>query len=498
MKLVRFSRRVLHGTLLGMLGAFLTAVAVFVYVLDARPDLHPWHTVVLQEEFSLDKQAQVQDLDDYLALEDRLFNELQSRIYHHPLLVTGPERKTAVQFSGLNRFENGSLADPAHYAKNWTRSSILAPEKPRGGVLLLHGLSDSPYSLRQLAQTLYRKGYYVIGLRLPGHGTAPSALLHIHWEDMAAVVRLAMRHLAAQLPSDVPVYITGYSMGAAQAVNYSLDALKDKSLPAADALVLISPAIAVPPIAALAIWQARLGVLFGLEKLAWNSIGPEYDPYKYNSFAVNAGDQMFRLTQAINSKLDALAEGHGTRGFPPSLAIVSMVDATVSAPAVVSKLLDRLENPGNQLVLFDINRHESLSLFIKKDPMVDFLPLFDHPRLNYDLKLLTNAAENLDAIIARRRYRGQAGETKEPTDMRWPQHLYSLSHVALPFPPGDSLYGSRPDKSEGLHIGLIRTKGEKGVLNIMAADLLRLRYNPFYGEMEEWILGFMEGDIDGE
>ena len=47
-------------------------------------------------------------------------------------------------------------------------------------------------------------------------------------------------------------------MGAAQAVNYSLDALQDKSLPRAESLVLISPAIGVSAVAALAIWQSRL------------------------------------------------------------------------------------------------------------------------------------------------------------------------------------------------------------------------------------------------
>jgi len=79
-------------------------------------------------------------------------------------------------------------------------------------------------------------------------------------------------------------------MGAAQAVNYSLDALRNNKLRRADAMVLISPAIGVTAVAALAVWQARLSAIPGLDKLAWNDIGPEYDPYKYTSFAVNAGE----------------------------------------------------------------------------------------------------------------------------------------------------------------------------------------------------------------
>jgi alpha-beta hydrolase superfamily lysophospholipase len=66
---------------------------------------------------------------------------------------------------------------------------------PELGVLLLHGMSDSPYSLRSTGQLLNNRGGYVIGLRVPGHGQAPSGLLHVEWEDMAAAVRLARNEL---------------------------------------------------------------------------------------------------------------------------------------------------------------------------------------------------------------------------------------------------------------------------------------------------------------
>ena len=52
----------------------------------------------------------------------------------------------------------------------------------------MHGMSDSPYSLRALGQRFHREGYHVVGLRLPGHGTVPSGLLKTTWKDMAAAV----------------------------------------------------------------------------------------------------------------------------------------------------------------------------------------------------------------------------------------------------------------------------------------------------------------------
>ena len=43
-------------------------------------------------------------------------------------------------------------------------------------MLLLHGYSDSPYSLRGFGAMMRDAGAHVVGLRIPGHGTAPSAL----------------------------------------------------------------------------------------------------------------------------------------------------------------------------------------------------------------------------------------------------------------------------------------------------------------------------------
>lgn len=462
-------------------GSFIGAVIIFIYLMNSRADLSAWHTVELDEEFTASMRTEVSTFEHYLALEDRLFDQLQADIYG--VIAT-------LQHNKLNRFESGSLSDPLAYPRNWNRSFILEPSAPRGGVVLLHGLSDSPYSLRALAQELYRQGYYVLGLRMPGHGTAPSALVHATWQDMAAAVELATDHVSRHVGGALPMYMVGYSMGAAQAVNYSLSALQDASLRRADALVLISPAIGVSGVASLAVWQARLSVIPGLSKLAWNSIGPEYDPYKYNSFAVNAGDQMYRLTREIGSKLTALNAAGGTAAFPRTLALMSLVDATVSTRAVVTHLFDNLDNPGNELAVFDINRNETIAPFIKSDPIEDYQALLSRPRLKFDFTFFTDESSASDSIVALRWPLSGDGHSIEQTDMVWPDSIYSLSHVALPFSPADPLYGSEPGES-GLHIGQIEPRGERGLLSIAASDMLRLRYNPFYGYMQRQIVDFI-------
>ena len=176
--------------------------------------LRPWHTERLTEEYVAGDSDQVQTFDDYLQLEDRLFNELEQKVYSQ--VETGPEY-------GLVRFSSGSDADPQSYETNWNRSFEFRNDSPAGGVLLLHGMSDSPYSLHALAKTLAQKGYWVIGLRMPGHGTAPSGMKYVTPDDMIAVTQLAMAHLATSV-GDKPIHVVGYSTGAALALNYSLDA----------------------------------------------------------------------------------------------------------------------------------------------------------------------------------------------------------------------------------------------------------------------------------
>jgi hypothetical protein len=71
--------------------------------------------------------------------------------------------------------------------------------------------------------------------------------------------------------------------------------------------------------------------------------------------------------------------------------------------------------------------------------------------------------------------------------------MYSLSHVALPFPASDPLYGMEPDTSEdyGINLGVIAARGERGALIVSLDALMRTSSNPFFsymmGRIEEGI-----------
>jgi alpha-beta hydrolase superfamily lysophospholipase len=436
--------------------------------------------VELDEEFTADKQ--LTSFSDYLKLEDRLFEQLQTRVFDR---IDTADRRL------FNRFYQDSLSNPARWQNNWNRSFELETDNPQAGVLLLHGMSDSPYSLRALGMDLHRAGAWVTALRLPGHGTAPAGLVELRWQDMAAAVRLAMLHLQEQT-GDRPIYILGYSTGAALAVQYTDTAFREPHLPQAAGLVMVSPAIGVTSLAAFAVWQARLGHLLGLDKLAWNAILPEYDPYKYGSFAVNAGDQVYRLTEEIRSALSHADAAGKLERFPPVLAFQSVVDASVSTPALISGLFQHLPPTGHELVLFDINRNSEIERLLVKDPEQAVQAMLDDPQLGFVLTLITNADGDSSRVVSQRN-RPEGGSPEQiPLDLAWPEWIYSLSHVALPFPANDPLYGTgQSEQGARIWLGSLALRGEKGILQVPAADMLRQRWNPFYDYMQQRILKFM-------
>ena len=445
-------------------------------------ELMPWHEELLQSEFSSKDTTDVNSFVEYMTLEDAVFTELDQRIYADS--DTGPEH-------AIKRYSKGSLADPGERQPNWNRSFELPGDSASGGVLLLHGMSDSPYSLRALGAALQQRGFHVVGLRMPGHGTIPSGMLYLQWRDMAAVVRLGMLHLAQKVP-DKPIHIIGYSTGAPLALDYALQAQQDATLPAVAKLVLISPAIGVSPAAALAQWSRRLSRLPGLHQLAWLDIQPEFDPYKYNSFTTNAAEQVFELTKSVANRMAARSDTE--RPLPPMLIFKSTVDATVANNAVVDRLLLQLAPERHELVVFDVNRFASTAILLRSDPGPFTARLIGDKQLPFTFTLVSNsnASSRSVAAYSKAPYTTTAQRT-EPLGQDWPREVFSLSHVALPFPPDDPLYGAHaPNDAGELFLGQQALQGERGVLTIPENFLLRLRHNPFYAYQEARILEWLQ------
>ena len=449
------------------------------------PPLEPWHTEKLTAEFTAEMADEIRTFDDYIQVEDRLFTQLEEAVYGRT--ETGPQY-------ALVRYSSGSAADPQRSEPNWNRSFEFPASTPVGGVLLLHGMSDSPYSLRALGETLNRHDYWIIGLRLPGHGTTPSGLKSINWQDMAVAVRLSMKHLASKV-GQKPIHIIGYSTGAPLAIDFALNVLEENGSVVPASLVLISPAIGIHATAALAKWKRRLSLLPGLGRLAWLSVLPEFDPYKYNSFATNAAEQVHDLTRSVARRTAARARSAPGEILPPTLVFKSTVDATVSTDAVVDRLLKYLQPQRHELVLFDINRFAAKSTLLISDPAPLTTRLMADKSLPFVVTLVTNENPESTVVVAHRKPPFSAEPAKtEPLNLVWPRGVISLSHVALPFPPEDPFYGKGPPrKKDIIFLGQMAIQGERGLLKISSDFLIRLRYNPFYAFLETRVLEWLDG-----
>ncbi|EOZ7524936.1 alpha/beta hydrolase [Enterobacter quasiroggenkampii] len=454
-------------------------LAVRVYLSQQGPELHLWHTW-RADEMSV-RELDNADFAGYLAREKAIFTDLDNAV----TAKTAGEEQTP-----LNRYYRQSLVWPGQFAPDANRSFVLMPAgKPRGAVVLLHGLTDSPYSVRRLAVNYQQHGFVAVVPRLPGHGTAPGALTDVDWEMWLAATRLAVREATRLAGEAVPLHLVGYSNGGALAMKYALDALDAPALRKPQQVILLSPMIGVTAFARFAGFAGLPALLPPFAKAAWLNISPEYNPYKYNSFPVNAARQSWLLTKALQEQIGRAARENRLANLPPVLAFQSVMDSTVSTRAVVSGLFDQLPANGSELVMFDINQAASFRPLFKPSSWTATTALLPVAQRRYGVTIITNASEHSFSTVAKIIPAGRTQETVVPLAQSWPQDVYSLSHVAVPFPPDDDLYGREPGVKNryGISLGTIALWGETSVLSVGKEALMRVTSNPFYDFMQERI-----------
>ena len=460
--------------------AAVTLLAARAYGALQGPPLRPWHTFV-PTEMDVDT-LRAANWASYLQAENDIFQSIQREV----VARLEPEDRAPA-----NRYFDGSPLYSARFARDWNRSFILTPQgEPVGAAVLLHGLTDSPYSVRHIAERYSARGFVAVAIRLPGHGTVPGGLTDVTWEAWLAATQLAVREAVLRGGVGKPLHIIGYSNGGALALKYALDALDDPALDAPDRIMLMSPMIGVTGYARFAELAALPAYFPAFVKASWLDVLPEFNPFKYNSFPVNAAHQSYRLTTAVHTGIEAaLAEGK-LGSLPPIITFQSAVDHTVSARAVVKAFYDKLPANGSELVLFDINRTENLDLLVASSAETALSSLLGTPPRSYRVSVISNAGT--DGEVAERVTEpGSTSEKVRPLGLRFPPGVFSLSHIALPFPPDDPLYGSRKpvgSKPEfGINLGAAALRGETGVLVVTLDTVMRLSYDPFFSYLMERI-----------
>lgn len=457
----------------GLLSVLVLAVLV-VRAFDAQrgPGLSLWHREV-PPELSI-AELDAANWAGWMAAEDRAFAFVQRAV----TAVLPPEDQAPV-----NRFFTASPMRTPRFATDWNRSFVLQPDgAPLGVAVLLHGLTDAPFSMRHLAQQYRAAGFVAIGLRVPGHGTVPAGLTDATWEQWMSAVRLAVREARTRVPEGRPLHVVGYSNGGALALKYALDSLADPRLARPDRLVLLSPMIGVNVFARFAGLAGLPAFLPAFAAAAWLDILPEFNPFKYNSFPVNAARQSHRLPTAVQAQIDALTASGQISRMPPVLTFQSVVDATVSTRAVLTGLYDRLPANGSELVLFDVNRNAKAGPLLTPAAAAAITTLQPQGPQRFRLTVITNASADSAQVVERSTATGTTAMVERPLGLAWPREVFSLSHIALPFPPHDGLYGNLPDGADdfGLQLGAVAVRGERGVLVASLDSLLRVSANPFF------------------
>lgn len=315
----------------------------------------------------------------------------------------------------------------------------------RRGVLLTHGLTDSPYFMRPLAAFFAQNGYRVMAIMLPGHGSRPGDLLDVRWQDWVQAEAYGADRLAEEVDE---LYLAGFSAGGTLSI---LQAMRDDRV---RGLFLFSPALEIDERAR---W-ANLHKLYSWlsPAAAWVGIRPDRGLYKYESLPKNAAAQMYALIRELNSLRREREIGI------PVFAAASWDDATAHTPATL-EFIAHAPHLLNKLVLYatDIGNPPS-GIPAQK------------------LELVNSALPELGIL--------------------------SSSHTAIVLPPDDPHYGANGDYCNAIHyypgdMGKYEAcnNGHEGVLqgevteaNLKAGILRRLMYNPNFAALKVSMKRFID------
>jgi len=262
--------------------------------------------------------------------------------------------------------------------------------KTKNGVLLVHGLFDSPFSLLDLGQQLQANGILSRSILLPGHGTQPQDLLKVHYQNWIDAVNYGVQGLQEEVEN---VFIMGFSTGAALAVQ---QAIQNQS--AIKGIILLAPAIKIKvPVDIVVAWQYFLTNFRNNKE--WIYLEDEINYAKYLSIPFNAVYQVSNLTKVID-------ELNLKSPVPcPIFMAVSREDETISSHTAID-FFDGLHHEKSRLLLYTSYDHK-------------------YP----DKRVLTR-------------------------DTNYPKlNIKHFSHIALPFAPSNSHYGQQGDYPEASHIG---------------------------------------------
>jgi len=142
----------------------------------------------------------------------------------HPLYSQSPERAPVEAYDSFSNYiaQTKRFLSQNRYFLTNTPTTEIAANLPfelqpptesgavRRGVLLIHGLGDSPWSFTDIGQALTEQGFMVRTVLLPGHGTRPADMIDVSHQDWQQLVQRQVELLKKSVDE---VYLGGFSTG---------------------------------------------------------------------------------------------------------------------------------------------------------------------------------------------------------------------------------------------------------------------------------------------
>jgi carboxylesterase len=185
------------------------------------------------------------------------------------------------------------------------------------GVLLCHGFTGSPGSLRPWAEYLAGAGLTVSLPRLPGHGTTWQEMARTRWEDWYAEVDRAFEELRGQASE---IFVMGLSMGGCLALR-----MAEIRGAAVRGLVLVNPSVTADTKLFLLAPALKL-VVPSLPGIASDIKKPDAHEIGYDRIPVRAAATLPQLWGTTSRALGSITQ--------PVLVYRSTVDHVVGPPSM--------------------------------------------------------------------------------------------------------------------------------------------------------------------
>ena len=206
--------------------------------------------------------------------------------------------------------------------------------KVQNGIVLVHGLIASPWSMKPMGEFFQSRCFHVMGILMDGHGSRVGDMLVSKWQDWHRDLQFAVRTLSEKADR---ITLSGHSVGATLAV---LEAAENSDI---DSLVLFGPAMEVDGAGKYARAVSQLGRL--MPTAAWFELEPEDAVYRYESFPYFAAAETWDLVETTQEALSK-----ETLSIPV-FTVASAQDTTVVAQATLDFMQD-LENINSHMVLY--------------------------------------------------------------------------------------------------------------------------------------------------